>query len=122
MRNGVKVDLTDDNKLQIVLVVDGSESRPLVINGIDAGPIAAQLLTAANASFRKSGRPPSPTPPNLPLLQTMAVGSGSCELPDHETLLFQFGDAALGIAMPKPMLKQMGETFLALSATETKPQ
>jgi hypothetical protein len=122
MKNGFKVDLADENKLRIVLVVDGSESRPLIIDAVEAGPIAAHILKAANVSFRKSGRPPSETPPNVPVIQMDAMGSGNSGIPNHETLLFRFGDSALGIAVPKPMLKEMGETFLALSATESKPQ
>jgi hypothetical protein len=122
MQNGLKVDLADDHKLRIVLVVEGLESQPLVINAVEAGPIAAHILKAANVSFRKSGKPPSETPANVPVIQMDAMGSGNSGIPNHETLLFRFGDSALGIAVPKPMLKQMGETFLALSATESKRQ
>jgi hypothetical protein len=105
---------------------DGSEIGSVKFSTKDAGQYAAMLLRTAQITFEQSGKPP----PNVGEKIEMPViafpnSARSAQIPgtDATGLIYHFGEAVIGIAIPKQSLLSLGQELCAASApTDSKPQ
>jgi hypothetical protein len=101
-------------------IVRGGKSAEFDLDSKDASGAAAQILETARDAFLQSGR----SNPNQNVTKQYvqwqsahptSIGLGPSQRLEHESLLFQFGDAVLAIPIEKSQLRQLGEAFIALS-------
>ena len=124
MKNGLIVNPLPSGELEVKLVSDGEECGCFNCKPDRAAMVAAQFLAAAKVAHERTGKPlPSRTEEegNWANVQPSTLGLGPCPLPEHESLVVRFGEAALGIALPRTILRQMGEAMITMSADGDKP-
>lgn len=123
--NRVRVRSQSDGKFNIAIVKDGQEMGCLEADPRIASLIAAQVLHVANVihstgapSSRKGYKPGD----NWPYVEAISCALAPCPAPDHECIIFRFGDAELGIATRKEQLKSLGQAMLTMSTDSNIPQ
>jgi hypothetical protein len=92
----------------------------LSIDSKDASAAAAQILESARDAFLQSGRSNSrqdaaKQEAEWQSAHPTSIGLGPSQQEEHESLLFQFGDAVLAIPIEKSQLRRLGEALIALS-------
>jgi hypothetical protein len=122
--------MTSDTKLRIELfpteakrlelgIDDNRSSLTYEFSSLEASHVAARILQTAKRAYELSGEPkPDITarPTTWAIVQTSALGLAPSEIPNHESILLQFGDAVLAIPIDKTKLCQFVELILALRA------
>ncbi|MCP4701929.1 MAG: hypothetical protein GY862_34480 [Gammaproteobacteria bacterium] len=126
MKNGLLVAMGPDGKLRIEMAADGENKGGFTTEPDKAGFLAAQILECARIAHEKSPhsvlQDGTQKESQWPTLQATKVALGPCHMPGHESLIVQFGQAVLGIALPSEALRSLGEALIALSADPGKPQ
>jgi hypothetical protein len=108
-----------NHRIRLSIVRDG-KSADLDLDSKDASAAAAQILESARDAFLQSGKskPPQESGKQEPQWQAAyptSIGLGPSQRQEHESLLFQFGDAILAIPVEKSQLRRLGEALIALS-------
>jgi hypothetical protein len=108
-----------NHQIRISIVRDG-KSADFDLDSKDASAAAAQILETARDAFLQSGK--SNPKQNATKQQAQwqsahptSIGLGPSQRQEHESLLFQFGDAVLAISIEKSQLRKLGEALIALS-------
>ena len=123
MKDGVIFNSTPTNKVQIVLV-KGGESLVLNLDPKSAADIAGEALQAARMCHDRTGKTlPSGTEreSSWPTVIPSSIALGPCKMPNHESLIVRFGEAALGFAIPRGILLSLGQALITASASEDGP-
>ena len=122
----------NDTKLRIKLfrakrlelgIEDGRGSLTYEFSSLEASHVAGRILQTAKRAFELSGEPNpdiKARPTTWAIVQTSALGLVSSEIPNHESILLQFGDAVLAIPIEKTELRHFGELILALSVDSSQ--
>ena len=87
-----------------------------------AGMVAAILLGAAKDSAEKAAQSEGWKPPGAaPRANVLPsrIGLDKSQRPDHETLYFECGQAAIGFDIPRSDLRKVAQAMLAMSAEGT---
>jgi hypothetical protein len=122
--------MTNDTKLRVELfageakrlelgIEDSRSSLTYEFSSLEASHVAARILQTAKRAFELSCEPKpeiKARPTTRAIVQTSALGLDPSHIPNHESILLQFGDAVLAIPIEKTKLRQFGEQILALSA------
>src|SRR3974390_1660247 len=108
-----------NHQIRLSIVRDGN-SADLDLDSKDASAAAAKILETARDAFLESGRssPREDVTKQHTQWQSAyptSIGLGPSQQQDHQSLLFQFGDAVLAIPIDKSQLRQLGEALIALS-------
>jgi len=115
----LKIEALPNSRVRLNLV-DGAISLRFEFDSVGGSFVAAQILRAATDSFIQSGAPiPNFTQDQSvwAVASTTAFSLGPSQIPNHESLLLQFGDALLAIPIEKNRLRSLGESLVALSAS-----
>ena len=122
--------MTNDTKLRVELfageakrlelgIEDSRSALTYEFSSLEASHIAGRILQTAKRAFELSGEPNpdiKARPTTWAVVQTSALGLEPSDIPNHESMLLQFGDAVLAIPIEKTKLRQFGEKILTLSA------
>ena len=84
-----------------------------------ASYIVGKILEAVKESHKLSGKPlPDFTlnPVVWVSLLTSAMGLAPSRLPNHESLVMQFGETILAVPIGRSQLRELGQAMVALSA------
>jgi hypothetical protein len=113
-----------NHQIRLSIVRDG-KSVDFDLDSKDASAAAAQILETARDAFLQSGRSKLKQDVTKQLTQWQSayptsIGLGPSQRQEHESLLFQFGDAVLAIPIEKSQLRQLGEALIALSDQTTR--
>jgi hypothetical protein len=108
-----------NHQIRLSIVRDG-QSADLDLDSKDASAAAAQILESARDAFLQSGRSNSrqdaaKQEAEWQSAHPTSIGLGPSQQEEHESLLFQFGDAVLAITIEKSQLRRLGEALIALS-------
>jgi hypothetical protein len=108
-----------NHQIRISIVRDG-KSADFDLDSKDASAAAAQILETARDAFLQSGRsgPKKDVTKQDDQWQSAyptSIGLGPSKRQEHESLLFQFGDAVLAIPVEKSQLRKLGEALIGLS-------
>jgi hypothetical protein len=98
----------------VITDTETSKSSGLLVDYFKLGSIAAYILEAASKA-RHSGKSLSNSAEvviSYPTIVPTTITVGPCHLPDHDSITLWFGEAALGVAIPRRMLF----TLVALGA------
>jgi len=109
----------ENGKIKVEFVVKGRSVGDFEVDSAKTTTIVAQMLAAARMAQEKSNSPVA-QPVNSPALQPSKIGLGSCDIPDHEALMVQFGNTALGIALPRSVLQGLGQALQELNVKARK--
>jgi hypothetical protein len=106
-------------------ISQGDQQGEFVIENSLAGVLAGMLLQCARESFVKAGQARQPIresasqgPSRLDVLHTN-IGIAQSQMPDCESLVFEFGKAAVGFPIPRRFLAQLAQALAAASAKGT---
>jgi hypothetical protein len=119
--------ILDANKIVLtILTSKDAELASIEFPIADAGQYAAVLLRSAQMAFEESGRPPPDIGNKMEMpviLFPNSVRSAQIPKTDATALIYHFGEALIGISIPKEFLPSLGrELFAASAPTDSKPQ
>lgn len=102
---------------RISLTMNGGPASSVEIDSNCAGIIAGDLLGAVRTAYDSSGKPP----PDGPIDRLMVIScSGIAIAPGQSQnalmLVFYFGDATLGISVPKEEARIVAQRLLTVAA------
>jgi hypothetical protein len=121
-----KLQINPSSNRRISLCIeDGDKITPFEVDSKNGAYIAAQILCACAESFLNSGATQEDLTKKYTkwaVASTTSVGLGPSPIPNHESVLFQFGDTVLSVPIEKTKLRHLGEALVALSATSVRPQ
>jgi hypothetical protein len=108
-----------NHQIRLSIVRDG-KSADFDLDSKDASAAAAQILETARDAFLQSGRSKprqdvSEQEPQWQSAYPTSIGLGPSQRQEHESLLFQFGDAVLAIPIEKSQLRKLGEALISLT-------
>jgi hypothetical protein len=108
-----------NHQIRLSIARDG-KSADFDLDSKDASAAAAQILETARDAFLQSGRSKpkqdvTKQHAQWPSACPTSIGLGPSQRQEHESLLFQFGDAVLAIPIERSQLRQLGEAIIALS-------
>jgi len=113
-----------DRKI-VISIEEGGSVNHLEVNSDNGATIAAYILQACADSYIKSGAPVQDLTkqrPQLAVAPMTALGIGPSRIPNHESLLLQFGDTVLSVPIEITKLRYLGEALITLSAKTDHPQ
>ena len=124
--NGIKTSANHKTGLMTVVAVkDGKDIGTTEIETKNAARLAVMLLMTAKAAFDASGRQFETKDAGERLhtfiLQPSTVGVGSSPIQGCDALIFQFGETAISIAIPRSSLVDLGKQMLALGGSLIGP-
>jgi len=114
----LRIEAVPHRRVRLSILNDGA-AQVFEFESKQSSYIAAQLLRAAAESYLQSGEQPLDFTKNYTewaVASTTALGLGPSRIPNHESMLFQFGEAVLSFPIEKTKLRQFGEALVALSA------
>jgi hypothetical protein len=100
-------------------IISDEQTLSIELTQKDCARTVAKILETAEDSFVESGQPPEDyTRQSIEWasLQPATLGLAPSQLPNHESLLVQFGNAVLAIPIERSQLRTLGEAMVALSA------
>jgi hypothetical protein len=102
-----------NHQIRLSIVKDG-KSADFDLDSKDASAAAAQILETARDAFLQSGRSWRKKDATNQDAQRQSayptsIGPGPSQRQEHESLLFQFGDAVLAIPIEKSQLRKLGK-------------
>src|SRR4051794_35720970 len=121
---GFKVDpYSKEGELRLSVMEGDDTVTTLTIDAKSASSIAAAVLAGAKKSFDATGKPPPVTSKNDPVSLTAIWCSGwNIALGDQSepsvTLIFHFGETALGIRIPEENAQSLGRLLMTAAAPE----
>jgi hypothetical protein len=117
----ISVSIAPDAQVILQISKPGLRVEALLPND-GAGIVATILLGAAKDSAEKAaqdkGWKPTGVAPRANVLPSR-IGLDKSQRPDHETLYFECGHAAIGFDMPRGDLRKLAHAMLAMSAEGT---
>ena len=125
---GFKVDpYSKEGELRLSIVEGDDAVTTLTIDAKSGSSIAAAVLAGAKKSFDATGKPPPVTSKNDPVSLTAIWCSGWNIAPGDQsepsvTLIFHFGETALGIRIPEEHAQSLGRRLMTASAPEDQSQ
>ena len=104
----------------------GMGTIDIEIPTIDASTIASIALGAARVAYDQSGKPPPHSSKDEPITLA-AVSPSGCSVgpgrkPEKVMLIFHFGDAAIGMEIPKEVGQTLSQQLLLLLSNAGTPQ
>jgi hypothetical protein len=108
-----------DNGLFRLSITRNEQTQYVDVGQLGSAQIAAKILQMAAHSLTQSGRPRIDHTKQFTEWASAfptTLGFGQSQIPNHESLLLQFGNAILAIPIEKSQLHQLGQALVALSA------
>jgi hypothetical protein len=112
------VESLDDGRVRLAIASD-ERTQHIDLGQLDSAHIAARILETAAHSLTQSGKPRIDYSKQFTEWASAfptTLGLGSSQIPNHESLVLQFGNAILVIPIEKSQLRQLGQALMALSA------
>ncbi len=108
-----------------LLISQGAQQGEFVIENSVAGVLAGMLLQSSRDSFVKAGESrqqvtetPSEGASRIDVLHTK-IGIARSQMPDCESLVFEFGKAAVGFPIPRRFLGELAQALASASMKGT---
>jgi hypothetical protein len=111
----LRIEPLPDSKIRISII----GASKFELDPVAAAHVIGLILEAAKEAHGRTGEPLPDFTKNQAIwavLRASAFGLGPSQLPNHESLLMQFGETVLSLPIEKTKLRQLGEAMVALSA------
>jgi hypothetical protein len=119
-KDGLFIEADPSGKALVAITDDESGDKfALAVEYEDLAELAAAILMAAHKAHLASRKPLSDsveTPLKYSLVTPTTLALGPTNVPDSVSLTLRFGRTALGVAIPKTMLRSLGEAMIAATA------